>query len=321
MGGGVYGVNISVTDEHGNISNTSIILPEKISLGDYIDYENQVFVHMRTNVSSLVNTVDSNYSYRWAVRSNGNIERTDIGAYGSSPQVSTLVELEPGTTYELYHACTYSAFRNYINLNVYDVDQNRTRTMNYYDSTGTVPTIIALGSNEKYIRLTLEHVSAYPNTLIKVKAVETPTTLPQIPLFPNSINTINVTNTVKPAEIYVEVAEPSDDDPDDPMSEYTGIIYNDGVLDVTQEDPNAMNELTIHFRESSKVLTIPDNTYTLPAATDSTLGGVIVSDGLSVANDGTLSVNIYEPPVLPIYSTCVYPVGTSDILTFSNSIP
>lgn len=258
MGGGAYGINISITDEHGNISNTSIILPEKISFGDYIDYEKQVFVHMRTNVSSLINTVDSNYSYRWAIRSNGNISPTDIGAYGSSPQVTTLAELEPGTTYELYHACTYPAFSSYMNLNVYDTEQNRTRTMNFYDSTGNVPTIIALGPNEKYIRLTYEHGSFYPYTLIKVKAVETPTTLPQIPLFPNSINTINVTNTIKPAEIYVEVAEPSEDDPEDPMSEYTGIIYNDGVLDVTQEDPTASNELTVHFRDGSKVLTLPE---------------------------------------------------------------
>lgn len=257
MGGGTYGVNISITDEHGNVSNTSIMLPEKISFGDYIDYEKQVFVHMRTNMSSLVNTVDPNYRYRWAIRSNGDISPTDLGAYGDSPQVTTLVELEPGTTYELYHACTYGAFRDYMNLNVYDVDQNRTRTMNFYDSTGNVPTIIALASNEKYIRLTYEHCDWYPNTLIRVKAVETPITLPQIPLFPNSINTINVTNTIKPAEIYVEVAEPSEDDPDDPMSDFTGIIYNDGVLDITQEDPNALNELTVHFRESDKVITVP----------------------------------------------------------------
>ena len=257
MGGGVYGVNISITDEHGNTSNTSIILPEKISFGDYIDYEKQVFVHMRTNVSSLVNTVDPNYRYRWAIRPNGNIASTDLGAYGSSPQVTTLVELEPGTTYELYHECSYPAFSNYMNLNVYDVDQNRTRTMNFYDSTGKVPTIIALGPNEKYIRLTWEHCDWYPNTLIKVKAVETPITLPQIPLFPNSINTINVTNTIKPAEIYVEVAEPSEDDPEDPMSEYTGIIYNDGVLDVTQDDPDNLNILTFHYRDNvTKDITI-----------------------------------------------------------------
>lgn len=264
MTGGVYGVNITITDEHGNSSNTSVILPEKISLGDYIDYGGQVFVHMRTNVSSLLGNIDPSYNWRWAIRPDGSIQYTDIGAFGSAPQVTSLVELEPGATYELYHKCTYTEFTNYMNLNVYDTEQNRTRTINFYDTTGTVPTIIALTSNEKYIRVTYGPLpQIYSYTLIRVKAVETPITLPQIPLFPNSINTINVTNTIKPAEIYVEVAEPSEDDPDDPMSDFTGIIYNDGVLDVTQEDPDNLNELTIHFRDDvDKTITIPNDQNT-----------------------------------------------------------
>lgn len=272
MIGGVYGVNITVTDEHGNSSNTSVILPEKISLGDYIDYGKQVFVHMRTNVSSLISSVDPSYNYRWAIYPDGSIQSANIGAYGNAPQVTTLIELEPGITYELYHQCDYSAFANYMNLNVYDTEQNRTRTIHFYDPVGNVPTIIALSSNEKYIRLTYEHAGWYPYTLIRVKAVETPITLPQIPLFPNSINTINVTNTIKPAEIYVEVAEPSEDDPDDPMSDYTGIIYNDGVLDVTQEDPTNLAELTIHFRDDV------DKTITIPGAS--------VMEGATASTDG-----------------------------------
>ena len=273
MTGGVYGVNITITDEHGNSSNTSVILPEKISLGDYIDYGRQVFVHMRTNVSSLLGNIDPSYNWRWAIRPDGSIQYTDIGAFGSAPQVTSLVELEPGVTYELYHKCTYTQFTNYMNLNVYDTEQNRTRTINFYDTTGTVPTIIALTSNEKYIRVTYGPLpQIYSYTLIRVKAVETPITLPQIPLFPNSINTINVTNTIKPAEIYVEVAEPSEDDPDDPMSDFTGIIYNDGVLDVTQEDPNALNELTVHFRDDvDKTITIPSASV-MEGATDQTDG-------------------------------------------------
>ena len=293
MTGGVYGVNITITDEHGNSSNTSIILPEKISLGDYIDYGRQVFVHMRTNVSSLISSVDPSYNWRYAIRPNGSIQFTDIGAYGSNPQVTSLVELEPGITYELYHQCDYSSFANYMNLNVYDTEQNRTRTIHFYDPVGNVPTIIALASNEKYIRLTYEHADRYPYTLIRVKAVETPITLPQIPLFPNSINTINITNTIKPAEIYVEVAEPSEDDPEDPMSDFTGIIYNDGVLDITQEDPDNLYEITVHFRENvTKTITIPEaEPYVLPPATDSTLGGIMVGDGLIIDSNGVLSID------------------------------
>ena len=68
--------------------------------------------------------------------------------------------------------------------------------------------------------------------------------------------------TNKPTEVYFETAV-VEDTSEDPMSEYTGIIYNEGVLDITQEDPNALNELTVHFRESDKVITIPEgNTYT-----------------------------------------------------------
>lgn len=278
MGGGVYGINITVTNEHGNSTQTSILLPEKISLGDYIDYNKQVFVHMRTDVSSLI-SVDPNYGYRWAIRSDGSIKATDVGAFGNAPRVTTLMELEPGTTYELYHNCYWTEFRNYMNINVYDTGENRTRTVNYYMTNSTTPTIISLASNEKYIRMTLDANNTYK--LIMVKGVETPTTLPQIPLFPNSINTINVTNTIKPAEIYVEVAEPSDDDPDDPMSEYTGIIYNDGILDVTQEDPNNLNELTFHYRDNvDKTLTIP--APELPIASDTTLGGIKVGNNLTI---------------------------------------
>lgn len=273
MTGGVYGVNITITDEHGNSSNTSVILPEKISLGDYIDYGRQVFVHMRTNVSSLLGNIDPAYDRRWAIYPDGSIQPANLGAFGDKPQVTSLVELEPGVTYELYHQCAYTEFRNHMNLNVYDTEQNRTRTVSFYDTTGTVPTIIALASNEKYIRLTYSPLPEYyPYTLIRVKAVETPITLPQIPLFPNSINTINVTNTIKPAEIYVEVAEPSEDDPEDPMSDFTGIIYNDGVLDITQEDPTNLAELTVHFRDNvDKTITIPSGSV-MTGATTSTDG-------------------------------------------------
>lgn len=64
-----------------------------------------------------------------------------------------------------------------------------------------------------------------------------------------------------------------------------------GVLDITQEDPEALNELTITFEDSTKVLTIPiDEPYELPPATDETLGGIIVGEGLSIDEDGVLSV-------------------------------
>jgi hypothetical protein len=291
IGDGHYGINITVTDEHGNLSRTSLILPEKISLGDYIDYEKQVFVHMRTNVSSLISTVDPSYAWRWAIRPDGSIQFTNIGAFSNFPQVTTLIELEPGVTYELYHKTHFAEFTNFANINVYDTEQNRTRTINFYDPVGNVPTIIALSSNEKYIRVTLtDDRLDYPYNLIRVKAIYEPITLPQIPLFANSINTINVTNTIKPAEIYVEVSEPSEEDPEDPMSVFTGIIYNDGVLDITQDDSDHMNVLTVHFSDDVKKDIIIPGIYaikgTQSASTSVWTGNIDVSelyDGLTIA--------------------------------------
>lgn len=73
-------------------------------------------------------------------------------------------------------------------------------------------------------------------------------------------------------------------------------IHNDGVLDITQDNPNLLNKLTVHFRESSKEITIPSGggSYVLPPATDTTLGGIIVGDGLEITEEGVLSGNEYH---------------------------
>ena len=78
---------------------------------------------------------------------------------------------------------------------------------------------------------------------------------------------------------------------EDSEDESETYIHNEGVLDITQDNPNVLNKLTVHFRESSKEITIPSGggTYVLPPATDSTLGGIIVGDGLAIDEDGILS--------------------------------
>ena len=54
--------------------------------------------------------------------------------------------------------------------------------------------------------------------------------------------------------------EPPEDD------HHQGIIYNDGILDITQEDPDHMNILTIRTRDGTEEITIPhdpiDDVYT-----------------------------------------------------------
>ena len=292
---GGYRIQINASAEGHTDRSATVIIPDKMYEGDYVDYQKQVYSTYRTNVTSRV-SADPNYNYDWGIYSDGRIGSKDPGAYGGYPRVTALFELEPGASYEItaYNDHDHSRFENAMHINLYDADLNVTRTIaqSYSGNTTFTP-----AATDKYMRFAYrEDIWSWTahgrQTVWQLKDIERPCGLPELFLYPGVVNTINATTTVKPSLMYIEIEPPDDPESEDPMSEFTGIIYNDGVLDVTQEDPNAMNELTIHFRESSKVLTIPDNTYTLPAATDSTLGGVIVSDGLSVANDGTLSVNI-----------------------------
>jgi hypothetical protein len=94
--------------------------------------------------------------------------------------------------------------------------------------------------------------------VLRLKPVEAPCILQEIILYPNAINTVNIDTTTKPNEVYFEVEEPEEIDPDDPMAQFSGIIYNDGVLDITQDDPDNLNTLTLHFRDDvTKDLIIP----------------------------------------------------------------
>lgn len=293
---GGYRIQINASAEGHTDRSATVIIPDKMYEGDYVDYQKQVYSTYRTNVTSRV-SADPNYNYDWGIYSDGRIARKDPGAYGGYPRVTALFELEPGASYEITAYNDHDAwkFENAMHINLYDADLNVTRTIaqSYSGNTTFTP-----AATDKYMRFAYrEDIWSWTahgrQTVWQLKDIERPCGLPELFLYPGVVNTINATTTVKPSLMYIEIEPPDDPESEDPMSEFTGIIYNDGVLDVTQEDPNAMNELTVHFRDSSKVLTIPEaEPYELPAATDSTLGGVIVSDGLSVANDGTLSVNI-----------------------------
>lgn len=256
--------------------------------GDYIDFQKQVFAHYRTEVTNQI-TTDPAYSYKKAIYSDGVIRELDPGAYGDIPRVSRVYELMSGATYELtpWNVNGYSDFNRFRvgqYLNIYDANMNITRTL-YQEHLGN--TMIIVGENEKYMRMTVRqwgsgNVLTYQH-LYRLYPIETPCALQALTLHPGVVNTVDVLTTNKPNEIYVEVVPPDDEDtdPDDPMSDYTGIIYNDGVLDVTQEDPNALNELTFHFRDNvDKTLTIPSTP--LPIASDTTLGGIKVGNNLTI---------------------------------------
>ncbi len=268
-----------VVSAPGHPNRTSvIILSEPMYDGDYIDFEKQIFAHYRTDITSQIQHPDTD-GRETGISSTGNLYwKSSYRGYGGNPRVTDYFELESDASYEISKIHPGNDFSDSLNINLYDENKNRTRTIvtSKTSSTGFSP-----NENEKYMRQSYAGAQDGYCHVFKLKATETPCVLQEVLLYPNAVNTINIDTTVKPTEVYFEVLEPEDPDPDDPMSEYTGIIYNDGVIDVTQEDPDALNELTFHYRDNvDKTLTIP--TSELPIASDTTLGGIKVGDNLTI---------------------------------------
>ena len=263
---GGYSVQINASAEGHTDRSATVIIPDKMYEGDYVDYKKQVYSTYRTNVTSRV-SADPNYNYDWGIYSDGRVAKKDPGAYGGYPRVTALFELEPGASYEItaYNDHDHGRFENGMHINLYDADQNVTRTIaqSWNGNTTFTP-----APTDKYMRFAYREDiwswTAYGRqSVYQLKNIERPCGLPELFLYPGVVNTINATTTVKPSLMYIEVEPPDDPESEDPTSEFTGMIYNDGVLDITQEDPNALNELTVHFRESDKVITVPaGNTYT-----------------------------------------------------------
>ena len=245
-GSGKYRIGIKVSAE-GMSDNTSWIdLDDPIGNGDYIDYENQLFVHTRTNITVASY---SNWAY---IKSDGNIA---TGGYAiNNMAASEYVEVESGFQY-IYNPWSISQNENYSYMALYDENKTFTRSIQVHSNTNYTfePT-----SSEKYARFSM---STYGCTLTRIGEVSTPIVLPPVSIYNNKINTLDIIATNKPVEVFFESDIANED-----ALEYIGVIYNDGVIDVTQEDPNALNELTIHFRDSTKTLTIPGggggSTYT-----------------------------------------------------------
>jgi hypothetical protein len=274
---GRYEIPIKVSAPGYSDRIQTITVNDPLYDGDYIDYQKQVFVHYRTKISDRIEQ-DPNYCYEQAIYSDGHIGYFSPGSYGGSPVVSKPFELTPGASYELRpwdsSGQRYSRFHDGMHINIYDVNMNRTRTL-YQEHLGN--TVIVVADGEKYMRMTMQYRNeplgrnGYQD-LYMLYPVESPCQLQQLTLYPGVINTIDVLTTNKPNEIYIEVVQPEEPDPSDPSSDYTGIIYNDGILDVEQEDPDNLNELTFHFRDDvDKVITIPSASE-MTGATASTDG-------------------------------------------------
>ena len=275
-GSGKYRIGVKVSAE-GMSDNTSWIdLDDPIGNGDYIDYENQLFVHTRTNITV---PWSSSNSY---VQENGS-----IGYYGGGADYlnsSREVSVESGFQY-IFNP---GGIRGNYYMALYNENHRCTRSILLYNMTDTTfePT-----ENEKYACFTFSD-NCY---LIRIGEVSTPVVLPPVSIYNNKINTIDIVATNKPVEVYFESDIANED-----ALEYIGVIYNDGVIDVTQEDPDALNELTIHFRNSTKTLTIPNSggggsTYTAGDGISIDANNEIstkIGSGLQFDTNGVLSANM-----------------------------
>lgn len=284
LNSGQYHIPIVVTDQLGNTYQSTIVVSEPLYTGDFIDFERQIFSHARTNITNDVQHPSTD-TYERGINSSGEIYYSSrFYGWGGKPYVSDYYPIEAGATYLFGQNHPDSDFNDAQNVNIYDANKNYVRTL---VTSKTDSTLLVPNPGEAYFR------QAYVNaTVFKYKSVEEPCILQGITLFPNTINTITVNTTNPPAEVYIEAEIPEVIDPDDPLGAYTGIIYNEGVLDVTQEDPLHTNILTVRFRDNvTKTVILPQGgTYTLPPATPTSLGGIIVGAGLDVDANGILSV-------------------------------
>lgn len=313
----VYSVPLTISSPDYGTRQTNILISDPLYAGDYIDYQRQVFVHTRTVLPITDFPVDPNLAYRQGVYADGTIGfYYPGGGYADNPVVSLAYALESGASYEFppgssnFPDWQWNALGGALNVNLYDANMNRTRTVGLSFNNATIVTPTA---SEKYMIFGgikgNNMCMAFPR-ITKLKDVAEPCVLQEVILYANTINTIDVDTSVKPSEMYVEVDDPPEDQPDDPLSNYTGIIYNDGVLDITQEDPNALNELTVHFRDDvDKTITIPSNP--LEPATTTTLGGVIIGQGVTVDQDGEISVDVYTEGDAIEFQQSYMPITTS----------
>ena len=253
---GKYSIPIRThIDNEESTYETKVLLDNPIESGDYIIYSKQLFVHSRT----LMHWASKRgFAY---LDANGVLQTHSGSWVDYTPAVTDYIEIEPGKVYETEK----SDYEDYIHRG----DGRHYRCYHaYYDEnqvcTRTVPTSITGRltftpvEGEKYLRIAVNR-SGTEKRLWLLERTEESVSLDPVRVFPNKTNTINVETTVQPSEIYLKagVDESEPVDPDDPTSKFTGIIYNDGVLDITQDDPDNLNVLTIHFRDDeSKDITI-----------------------------------------------------------------
>ena len=339
-----YVLSITVAAEGETTLTTQILYNARLYTGDYVDYSRQIIHHAKEDMRQYITLYnDPTYGTRGIIQGKtGQI----AGNYNYNPGVMNYIEVTPGEIYWVKaFPDEYIYFDNSYHC-IFDENYNVTR---YFAAKGAGAMTIEIQPGEKYARFVGKPASGIldPGFLYRLTPYEEPCVLPSIVLYPNKINTIDVANTNKPSEIYIEAVTDEPDDPDDPMSKYTGIIYNEGVLDIAQEHPDSLNKLTVHFRETEKVLTLPegnkyksgDGIYILAGDASSTtlpveiyakankLKQYVLYGGTDPVGDWDSSASKYVIPIkvsaegMSDMSTSVLlddPIGNGDYIDYAN---
>ncbi len=90
------------------------------------------------------------------------------------------------------------------------------------------------------------------------------------------------------------------------IGDFSEYVTNDGVLDITQENPLALNEITVHFNNTSKTLTIPSS---------GSGGTYVAGQGIEFTHPGSELYRVVEyikKPKGVTVTTDVIPSGTTD---------
>lgn len=277
-----YIIPMTIKAEGRDDLNASILIPQQLFAGDYIDFRNQLIHYSRTLLaySEYGNRGNMNVwwgSYYgdigWNGRYYSNGEDADWFYYPIKPGMNYAVISYASNTYnfgfikesDLSVGCRQATY--------YNVFQVVPGVLTFATAPDDAAYIICPGNSHNIYRFTMQ--------LYEMSGRDEHLTLPTVFTHPNVENVLTINTSVKPSNVFIETSDPEEDI--ESGGSMIGVIYNKGVLDVTQEDPENLNELTIHFQKNeTKIIEIPKGEYTLPIASEEKLGGIKVGAGLEI---------------------------------------
>ena len=275
---GSYIIPMTITAEGQDTINATISIPQQLFAGDYIDYRNQI-VHYSKSLLYTRSDCVGIYTYTgiW-------IGNDGYKTYSPQDVDWYWFRVTPGM--KLGVIANIGPEGSYANWGFLRPDQpigNSGRFERYHG--------VFRVNNNTFTSVTVPETAGYLCAIVyfdrrsiniyKMEDHEEQLTLPTVYTHPNVENVLTINTSVKPSNVFIETSDPEEEVTSE--GAMIGVIYNKGVLDVTQEDPENLNELTIHFQKNeSKIIEIPKDEYILPIASSETLGGIKLGEGLEI---------------------------------------